>query len=77
VNDKVELKFVIDLVGHDESTIRQMYNDWLGNKPDPQIEILLNKFDDFNNEENIVEPFTEEYYKMKKWLVENLIQEGK
>ncbi|KKP74568.1 MAG: hypothetical protein UR73_C0038G0001, partial [candidate division WS6 bacterium GW2011_GWF1_35_23] len=31
----------------------------------------------FNNEENIVEPFTEEYYKMKKWLVENLIQEGK
>src|SRR5690606_41919550 len=31
-------------------------------------EILLNKFDDFNNEENIIEPFTDNYYKLKKWL---------
>jgi len=29
--DKVELKFVVDIVGHDEATIIQMYNDWLGN----------------------------------------------
>ncbi|MFH1528945.1 MAG: hypothetical protein ABIG69_20265 [Bacteroidota bacterium] len=27
--DKVELKFVVDIVGHDEATIIQMYNDWL------------------------------------------------
>ncbi len=27
--DKVELKFVMDIVGHDEETIRQMYNDWI------------------------------------------------
>ena len=31
-------------------------------------EILLNEFDDFNNEENIIEPFTDNYYKLKKWL---------
>ncbi len=29
--NKVELKFVVDIVGHDEATILQMYNDWLGN----------------------------------------------
>jgi len=31
-------------------------------------ELLFNQFDDFNNEKQIVEPFTEDYYTLKQWI---------
>lgn len=32
------------------------------------VEELLNQFDDFNNEAKVVEPFSDNYYKLKDWL---------
>jgi len=32
-------------------------------------EELLNSFDDFNNENKVVEPFSKKYYKIKDWLI--------
>lgn len=32
------------------------------------VEGLLNQFDDFNNEAKVVEPFSDNYYKLKEWL---------
>lgn len=43
---KVEIRFVVDIIGHDEATIIQMYNDWLAspdNYNSSQLEPLVSQ----------------------------------
>lgn len=36
--EKVEVRFVVDIVGHDEATIMQMYKDWLASPPNNNVQ---------------------------------------
>ena len=65
--EKVEIKFVVDIVGHDEATIMQMYKDWLASstnnniQPEPAMpKIAELKFIQFNLNDEVKFKWTEE-----------------
>ena len=82
--EKVEVKFVVDIVGHDEATIMQMYKDWLASplnnnvQPEPAMPKIAEIIETMKKK---IESSLEEFHKenpdsLKRIEYHNIIKEA-